>query len=111
MRASPDFRTQLVLLYEREQLCHGSSAESVAGSVASQCQKIGSSPWQAQHDAVAVANEDVAIGIARRGDNFKLATIERVGRINHFKAIRTIRVVEGGINIGYRSTVSRMASY
>jgi hypothetical protein len=36
-----------------------------------------------------------------------MPAIERVGRIGHFKVIAgVIRVVEGGINIGYRSTAS-----
>src|SRR5262249_4437453 len=105
-RGFPDLRTQLVLLYEREQLHHGSSAESGAGSVAGQDQEIGCSTRQAEYDAGTVANEDVAVWIARRGDDFKLAAIQRMGRIGHFKATANIWVVEGGINIAYRSTPS-----
>jgi hypothetical protein len=53
----------------------------------------------------------VAVWIAGGGDKLKLPAKEGVGRISHFEAIAgSIRVVEGGINIGYRSTVSRMES-
>jgi hypothetical protein len=48
----------------------------------------------------------VAVGIAGRGDDVKLPAIERMGSIGHFEVdAGAIRVVEGGINIGYRSTL------
>jgi hypothetical protein len=48
----------------------------------------------------------VAVGIAGRGDDVKLPAIERMGRIGHFQvSAGAIRVVERGINIGYRSTL------
>ena len=50
----------------------------------------------------------MAVGIARGGNDFKLSAIERMGEIGYLdyrKVITpTIRVVEGGIHIGYRST-------
>jgi len=50
----------------------------------------------------------VAVRVARRTDDFKLPAIERMGRIGYFEEVAgAIRVVEGGINIGYRSTASR----
>src|SRR5438309_4450994 len=110
-RGSPDLRTRLVLLYEGEQLHHGGSAELGAGGIAVQGQKTGGSTRQAQHDAVAIADENVAIWIACRRDNLELSTIEGVGRIGHCDAAAgAIRVVEGGINIGYRSTTFRTRS-
>ncbi|MFI5118665.1 MAG: hypothetical protein ACHP8B_18410 [Terriglobales bacterium] len=70
-----------------------------------QGQKTGGSTRQAQHDAVAIADENMAVWMAGGGDNLELPAIEGVGRIGHFEAIaRVIRMVEGGINIGYRST-------
>ena len=54
----------------------------------------------------------MAIWMAGSGDKLELPAIEGVGRIGHFEAIvGAIRVVEGGINIGYRSTVSRTERY
>jgi hypothetical protein len=50
-------------------------------------------------------DEDVAVWMVRCGDKLELPAVERVGRIGHFKAIaEVIRVVEGGINTGYRLT-------
>jgi hypothetical protein len=50
-------------------------------------------------------DEDVAVWIVRCGDELELPAIEGMGRIGHFKEIvGAIRVVDGGINIGYRST-------
>jgi hypothetical protein len=50
----------------------------------------------------------MAVWIAGCGDDFKLPAIERMGRIGHFEEVAgAIRVMEGGINIGYRSTASR----
>src|SRR5579871_1208518 len=93
-RGSPDPRTRLVLLYEGEQLLHSGSAEFGAGGIAVQGQKIGGSTRQAQHDAVAIEDENVAIWIVRRRDNLEMPAIEGVGRIGHFEAIAgTIRVV------------------
>jgi hypothetical protein len=47
----------------------------------------------------------------RCGDEFELPAVKGMGRIGHFKAIAgAIRVVEGGINIGYRLTASRTRS-
>jgi hypothetical protein len=77
-----------------------------------QAQKTGGGAGQPQHDAVAVTNENMAIGMVRgtlrRGDDFKLPAIERMGRIGHLEGgnaiVRAVRVVEGGINIRYRST-------
>jgi len=49
----------------------------------------------------------MAVWIAGGRDKLELPAIERVGRISHFEAIPgSIRVVEGGIDIGYRSTAS-----
>ena len=46
----------------------------------------------------------MAVWMAGSGDKLELPAKERVGRIGHLEAIaRTIRVVDGGINIGYRS--------
>ena len=70
-----------------------------------QGQKIGGDTRQAQHDAVAIADQNVAVRTASGRENLKMAAIERMGRIGHFETIAgTFRVVEGGINIGYRST-------
>jgi hypothetical protein len=50
----------------------------------------------------------MAVWMAGCGDDFKLPTIEGMGRIGHFKAIAgAIWVVDRGINIGYRSTAFR----
>ncbi len=47
----------------------------------------------------------MAVWMAGSGDKLELPAIEGVGRIGHFEAIAgAIRVVDGGINIGYRST-------
>jgi hypothetical protein len=48
-------------------------------------------------------DEDLAIWTVRHGSDVKLPPIERMGRIGHFE--RAVRVVEGGINIGYCSTI------
>jgi hypothetical protein len=107
----PDLRTRFVLLYEGEQLLHSGPAESVAWSIAAQGQKTGGSTRKAQHNAVAILDEDVAVWIVRCGDEFELPAVKGMGRIGHFKAIAgAIRVVEGGINIGYRLTASRTRS-
>jgi len=50
-------------------------------------------------------DEDLAIWAVCHGSDVKPPPIERMGRIRYFE--RAIRVVEGGINIGYRSTASR----
>jgi hypothetical protein len=90
---------------------HSGSAESVAGAIAAQGQKTGGNTRKAQHDAVAISDENVAIWIVRRRDNLELPAIEGMCRIGHFQAIAgAIRVVEGGINVGYRSTGSIMTS-
>jgi hypothetical protein len=47
-------------------------------------------------------DEDLAIWAVCHGSDVKLPPIERMGRICHYE--RAVRVVEGGINIGYRST-------
>jgi hypothetical protein len=53
-------------------------------------------------------------GTLRRGDDFKLPTIKRMGGIGHLEKGNTVvgpvRVVEGGINTGYRSTAFRTTS-
>jgi hypothetical protein len=50
----------------------------------------------------------MAVWVACCRDNLEMPAIEGVARIGHFEAIAgVIRVVEGGINIGYRSTASR----
>jgi hypothetical protein len=71
-----------------------------------QAQKIGGSLWQTQHNAVAIMDQDMAIGIgrrtARRGNNFKLPAVERMGGIGYLEDRGAIRAVEGGINIRYR---------
>jgi hypothetical protein len=71
-----------------------------------QAQKIGGSLWQTQHNAVAIMDQDMAIGIgrrtARRRNNFKLPAVERMGGIGYLEDRGAIRVVEGGINIRYR---------
>ena len=47
----------------------------------------------------------MAIWVACRRDNLELPAIESLGWIGHFQAIAAaIRVVDGGINIGYRTT-------
>jgi hypothetical protein len=70
-----------------------------------QGQKAGSGPGETQDNAVAVSDEDMAIGIPCPGEEFKPAAMERMGRIGYFeKGAGTIRVVEGGIDIGYRLT-------
>jgi hypothetical protein len=50
-------------------------------------------------------------GTLRRGDDFKLPAIKRMGGIGHLEKGNTVlghvRVVEGGINTGYRSIRSR----
>jgi len=50
----------------------------------------------------------MAIGMVRGGDDFKLPAIERMGGIGYLEyrqvTVATVWVVEGGINIGYRST-------
>src|SRR6266481_1300502 len=86
-RGSPDLRTRLVLLYEGEQLHHGGSAEFGAGGITVQGQKTGGSTRQAQHDAVAIADENMAVWMAGSGDKLELPAIEGVGRIGHFEAI------------------------
>jgi hypothetical protein len=58
-------------------------------------------------------DKDMTIGIvrrtARRRNNFKLPAVERMGGIGYLEdrvaIARTIRVVEGGINIGNRLTI------
>ena len=64
------------------------------------------------HDAVAIVDENMTVGIVRSGNDFKLPPIERMGRIGYFEneRARAIWVVEGGSNIGYRSTASHMRS-
>jgi hypothetical protein len=48
----------------------------------------------------------VAVWIPGCGEEFESPTIERMSRIGYFEKIAgTIRVVEGGINSSYRSTV------
>jgi len=104
----PDLATRLVLLHETEQLLHGRPAKSVARRIAAQAQKTGGSARQTQHDAVAISDENMALGIVSGRDDFKLPTIERMGGIGYLDDDRsiaaTVWVVEGGINIGYRST-------
>jgi len=76
-----------------------------------QGQKVGGSTRKAQNNAVAIVDQNLAVWVACRRDNFKLAAIEGMGRIGHFEAIAAAsRVVEGSINIGYRSTAFRTPS-
>jgi len=108
MRGSPGLGARLVLLYEREKFLDSRTAKSVAGSIAVQAQKIGGGTRQSQHDAVAIVDENMTVWRGRRGDNFKLPAIERMGGIGYLDRCAAIagavRVVERGINIGYRST-------
>jgi len=57
----------------------------------------------------------MALGIVSGRDDLKLPTIERMGGIGYLEyrliCACTIRVVERGINIGYRSTASLMRSF
>jgi hypothetical protein len=114
MRGSPDLGARLVLLYEREKFLDRRPAKSVAGSIAVQAQKIGGGTRQSQHNAVAIADENMTVWAVRRGDDFKLPTIEGMGGIGYLKRYEAIaaavRVVERGINIGYRSTASLTAN-
>jgi hypothetical protein len=56
----------------------------------------------------------MALGIVSGRDDFKVPTIERMGGIGYLDDDRsiaaTVWVVEGGINIGYRSTIWIMAT-
>jgi hypothetical protein len=53
----------------------------------------------------------MAVWMAGGRDKLELPAIEGVGRIGHFEAIGgAIRVVDRGINTGYRSTASRTPS-
>jgi len=108
MRGSLDLGARLVLLYERKKFLDSRPAKSVAGSIVVQGQKIGGGTRQSQHDAVAIVDENMTVGRVRRGDNFKLPAIERMGGIGYLKRYAAIagavRLVERGINIGYRST-------
>jgi hypothetical protein len=70
--------------------------------MAAQGQKTGGGTRKPQQDAVSVVDEDLAIWAVRHGSDVKLPPIERMGRIGYFE--RAVRMVEGGINIGYRST-------
>jgi hypothetical protein len=50
----------------------------------------------------------MAFWVACCRDDLELSAIEGMGRIGHLEAIAgDIRVVDGGINIGYRSTAYR----
>ena len=55
----------------------------------------------------------MALGIVSGRDDFKLPTIERMGGIGYLDDDRsiaaTVWVVEGGINIGYRSMPSTVS--
>jgi len=68
-----------------------------------QAQKIGGGTRQSQHDAVAIVDENMTVWTVRRGDNFKLPAIERMGGIGYLERCAAIagavRVVERGINI------------
>ncbi len=78
--------------------------------------KIGGTARNAQHDAVAIPDENPTVAVAptRLRDDFKAPPVEWVGGIGHFHAViagvnvgaSTARVVEGGINIGCRLTTS-----
>ena len=74
-----------------------------------QGRKAGRTLGDPQGDAVAIAHEDVS-GIAcaaRDRKNLKRLPEEWMGRIGYFSAVTasTIRVVEGGIKKGFRSTL------
>lgn len=110
-RGSLGLRTQLVLLYEGQEFLHSGAREFVLGSVVPQAQKTGGGTRQTQHDAIAIANQNMAVGGPCQSEDFKLPPIERMGGIGHFQPIAAVvRVVERGINIGYRSTASRTPS-
>lgn len=53
----------------------------------------------------------MAVALVAGGNDFKLPAMEGMGRIGYLEYARgvvtTFRVVEGGINIGYRSTAFR----
>jgi hypothetical protein len=114
MWGSLDLGTRLVLLYEGEKFRDSRPAKSVARSIAVQAQKTGGGTRQSQHDAIAIADENMTVWIVGRADDFKLPAIERMGGIGHLERCAAIadavRVVEGGINIGYPSTASRTKS-
>jgi hypothetical protein len=105
MRGSPGLGARLVLLYEREKFLDSRPAKSVARSIAVQAQKISGGTRQSQHDAVAIEDENMTVRAVRRGDNFKLPTIERMGGIGYLDRwaviADTFRVVERGVNTGY----------
>lgn len=108
--------TRLVLLYEREELFDGGSRECGARGVMPQGRKAGDAAWQPQHDAVAVAHEEVGVVVAASWsrEDFKATSVERVGGIGHLHTVgaarrvraHVIRVVEGGIKKWYRLTPS-----
>ena len=77
----------------------------------SQAQKTGGGTRKTQHDAIAITNQNMTVSGPCQTEDLKLPPIQRMGRIGHFQAIaEVVRVVDGGINIGYRSTPSRMTS-
>src|SRR5262249_21908009 len=100
-----------VLLYERQQFVYCRPAESVARSVSPEGQQAGGGPRNAQHNAVAIPDENVTVRVACRGNHLELSAIKGVDRVRHRDVIsRAVWVVEGGINIAYRSTASPMRS-
>lgn len=72
--------------------------------------------WKAQHDAIAIPHEEVSLAVvpARRRGQLKDSPVERMCRISHSDASTAVdstagivRVLEGSINNGYRSTIFR----
>jgi hypothetical protein len=75
-------------------------------------QQAGGGTKNAKQNAVAIPEENVTVRVARAGDYLELPAIEGVKRVRYRDLIgRTVWVVEGGINIASRSTVSPTRSY
>jgi hypothetical protein len=85
MWGSLELGTRLVLLYEGEKFLDSRPAKSVARSIAVQAQKTGGGTRQAQHNAIAIADENMPVWIVDRGDDFELPTKERMGGIGYLE--------------------------
>ena len=100
-----------VLLYERQQFLYCRPAESVAWGVLPEGQQARRAAGKAQHNAVAIADEDVTVRVACGGDDLELPAIKGVKGVRHRYLVgRTVWVVEGGINVGYRLIAFLMRS-
>jgi hypothetical protein len=110
-RGSADLRTRLVLLYEGKKLLHGGPGEFGARSVLPEGQQAGGGTRNAQHNAIAIPDENVTVRVACRGDQLELPAIKGVKRIRHRDVTGcTVWVVEAGINIAYRLIAFPMRS-